>query len=193
MKPKLESPAPEFKGTAVFDGSFKEITLSEFKGKYLLLLFYPMDFTFLCPTELEKFSDRIREFREMNCEIVACSTDSHYNHLAWINTPRKFGGLGDFSFPLLSDKSMKICRDYEVLNEDTGVAYRALFIIDPKQIVKQITVNDDMVPRDVDEALRLVEICKFTDEHGEICPPNWKPSNKSMTSDSTKRGFDSYG
>lgn len=191
MIPKLESLAPDFKGTAVFDGSFKEITLSEFKGKYLVLLFYPMDFTFICPNELVEFSDRAKEFRQLGCEVVACSTDSYFNHLAWTNTVRKIGGLGDFAFPLLADKSMKIARDYCVLDEETGFSLRALFIIDPKQFIKHICISDNYVSRSVDETLRLIEVCQFTEEHGDICPANWKPSNKSMNSDSTKRITDS--
>ncbi|VEN47475.1 unnamed protein product [Callosobruchus maculatus] len=128
--PQLEKPAPIFKGTAVVDGMFKEISLEDYKGKYVVLFFYPLDFTFVCPTEIIAFSDRIEEFNKINCGVVACSTDSEFSHLAWINTNRKEGGLGLMNIPILSDKSMKISRDYGVLNEETGVPYRGLFIID---------------------------------------------------------------
>lgn len=188
--PKLEELAPDFKGTAVFDGSFKEITLSEFKGKYLVLMFYPMDFTFACPIDLIQFSDRAKEFRELGCEVVACSTDSHYNHLAWVNTGRKMGGMSDFAFPLLADKSMKIARDYCVLDEGTGTACGGLFIVDPKQLIKHISISDGSLPRSVDETLRLIEVCRFTEEHGDICAVNWKPSNKSIYLDPTKKWTD---
>ncbi|XP_017462238.1 PREDICTED: peroxiredoxin 1 [Rhagoletis zephyria] len=184
--PKLQKPAPHFKGTAVVNGAFKEIDLNDFKGKYLVLFFYPLDFTFVCPTEIIAFSDRAAEFRNIGCELVACSTDSHFTHLAWINTARKQGGLGDLSIPLLADKSMKIARDYGVLDEDTGIPFRGLFVIDKSQNLRQITINDLPVGRSVDETLRLVQAFQFTDEHGEVCPANWKPGAKTMIADPKK-------
>lgn len=123
--------------------------------------------TFVCPTEIIAFSERIAEFQKINCDIVAASTDSHFSHLAWINTPRKSGGLGGLNIPLLADKSAKIARRYGVYNEETGVPYRGLFIIDDKQNLRQITVNDLPVGRSVDETLRLVQAFQFTDKHGE--------------------------
>jgi len=184
--PKLQKPAPEFKGTAVVHNQFKEISLSDFKGKYVVLFFYPLDFTFVCPTEICAFSDRVTEFHNIGCEVIGCSTDSHYTHLAWINTPRKQGGLGEMNIPLLSDKSMSISRSYEVLDEDTGIPFRGLFIIDRKGILRQMTVNDLPVGRSVDETLRLVQAFQFTDEHGEVCPANWKPGQKTMVADPRK-------
>uniref|UniRef100_A0A6M2DRP4 thioredoxin-dependent peroxiredoxin n=1 Tax=Xenopsylla cheopis TaxID=163159 RepID=A0A6M2DRP4_XENCH len=178
--PDIQKPAPEFAGTAVVNGEFKDIKLSQFKGKYLVLFFYPLDFTFVCPTEIIAFSDRIDEFHRIGCEVVAASCDSHYSHLAWINTARKEGGLGQMNIPLLADKSMKIARDYGVLDEQSGVPFRGLFIIDPKQNVRQVTVNDLPVGRSVDETLRLVQAFQFTDEHGEVCPAGWKPGSKTM-------------
>lgn len=142
--------------------------------------------TFVCPTEIIAFSDRAKEFRALDIEIIGCSTDSHFTHLAWINTSRKDGGLGDLDIPLLADKSMKIARDYGVLNEETGIPFRGLFIIDGKQILRQITVNDLPVGRSVDETLRLVQAFKFTDEHGEVCPANWKPGAKTIVPDTNK-------
>lgn len=137
--------------------------------------------TFVCPTEIVAFSDRIEDFRNIGCEVVGVSTDSHFSHLAWLNTPRKEGGLGGLKYPLLADKSMKIGRDYGVLLEDAGVTLRGLFIIDPKQTLRQITVNDLPVGRSVDETLRLVQAFQFTDEHGEVCPANWNPKTNNAT------------
>jgi len=173
--PKIGRPAPQFKGTAVVNGAFKDISLSDYRGKYVILFFYPLDFTFVCPTEIIAFSDRSDEFRKINCEVIACSADSHFSHLAWVNTSRKEGGLGSMKIPLLSDKSAKICQDYGVYLEDDGIPLRGLFIIDDKQNLRQITINDLPVGRNVDEALRLVQAFQFTDVHGEVCPAGWKP------------------
>ncbi|KAL3868307.1 hypothetical protein ACJMK2_041130 [Sinanodonta woodiana] len=177
---KLTKPAPEWSGTAVVNGEFKDISLADYRGKYLVLFFYPLDFTFVCPTEIIAFSDRVEEFRAINCEVVACSTDSHFSHLAWINTPRKQGGLGSMNIPLLADKTCEISSAYGVLKEDEGVAFRGLFIIDGKGNLRQITVNDMPVGRSVDETLRLVQAFQFTDKHGEVCPANWKPGSDTM-------------
>lgn len=142
--------------------------------------------TFVCPTEIVAFSERVKEFRDIGCEVIAASTDSHFSHLAWINTPRKAGGVGDLNLPLLSDKSMKISRDYGVLDEESGIPFRGLFIIDGKQNLRQITVNDLPVGRSVDETLRLVQAFQYTDEFGEVCPANWKPGSKTMIADTKK-------
>lgn len=139
--------------------------------------------TFVCPTEIIAFSDRSQEFKDIKVQVIAASTDSHFSHLAWVNTPRKQGGLGEMTIPLLADKSMKIARDYGVLDEATGIAFRGLFIIDPKGILRQITINDLPVGRSVDETLRLVQAFQFTDEHGEVCPAGWKPGQKTMKPD----------
>jgi len=181
--PQIGKPAPVFSGTAVVDGQFKEISLSDYAGKYVVLFFYPLDFTFVCPTEIIAFSDRAAEFKKINCEVVACSTDSHFSHLAWINTPRKEGGLGKMSIPVLADKSTRVSRDYGVYREDDGVTFRGLFIIDDKGVLRQITINDLPVGRSVDETLRLVQAFQYTDVHGEVCPANWKPGDKTMVAD----------
>lgn len=138
----VSKPAPYFEGTAVINGTFKEIKLTDFKGKYLVFFFYPLDFTFVCPTEILAFNQRIAEFRSLNTELLACSVDSHFTHLAWVNSPRKEGGLGQLDIPLLSDMTHKISTDYGVLLEDVGHTLRGLFIIDDKQILRQITMND---------------------------------------------------
>lgn len=178
--PALNKPAPEFAGTAVVNGQFKEINLAQYKGKYVVLFFYPMDFTFVCPTEIIAFSDRAEEFRRINTEVIGVSTDSHFTHLAWINTPRKQGGLGEMNIPLLADKSHKISKAYDVLDEETGVPFRGLYIIDANQKLRQVTVNDLPVGRSVDETLRLVQAFQYTDIHGEVCPANWKPGSKTI-------------
>ncbi|KAL2714491.1 peroxiredoxin 1 [Vespula squamosa] len=181
--PAIQKPAPAFRGTAVVNGQFKEISLSDYKGQYVVLFFYPLDFTFVCPTEIIAFSDRSQEFKEIGCQVIAASTDSHFSHLAWVNTPRKQGGLGEMTIPLLADKSTKIARDYGVLDEETGIPFRGLFIIDDKQNLRQITVNDLPVGRSVDETLRLVQAFQYTDKHGEVCPAGWKPGKKTMKPD----------
>ncbi|KAL2769211.1 thioredoxin-dependent peroxide reductase, mitochondrial isoform c precursor [Daubentonia madagascariensis] len=123
--PAVTQHAPYFKGTAVVNGEFKDLSLDDFKGKYLVLFFYPLDFTFVCPTEIVAFSDKANEFRDVNCEVVAVSVDSHFSHLAWINTPRKNGGLGHMNIALLSDLTKQISRDYGVLLEGPGLALRS--------------------------------------------------------------------
>lgn len=181
--PRVQAPAPDFHGTAVVDNSFKEIKLADFKGKYLVLFFYPLDFTFVCPTEIIAFHERINEFKELNTEVVGVSTDSQFSHLAWINTPRKIGGLGALSFPLLADFKKNISRDYGVLVESEGIALRGLFIIDPEGTVRQITINDLPVGRSVDETLRLIKAFQFVEKHGEVCPANWKPDSPTIKPD----------
>ncbi|PRW44307.1 2-cys peroxiredoxin [Chlorella sorokiniana] len=177
MSAKIGQPAPAFSGQAVVDGDFKTVSLSDYKGKYLVLFFYPLDWTFVCPTEIIAFSDRIQEFKALGCEVVGVSVDSVFSHLAWIQTPRAKGGLGGLSYPLLADITKSISKDYEVLieeGENAGVALRGLFIIDPEGNLRQKTVNDLPVGRSVDETLRLIKAFQFVAEHGEVCPANWQ-------------------
>lgn len=163
---RVQKPAPAFKGTAVVDGKFKEISSADYKGKWLVLFFYPLDFTFVCPTEIVAFSDRAHEFKKLGAHVVAASVDSEFSHLAWINTPRKAGGLGEMKIPLLADITKQVSSDYGVLL-DNGIAARGLFIIDPKGIVRQITINDLPVGRNVSEVLRLIQAFQFVEKHGE--------------------------
>ncbi|CAH0407231.1 unnamed protein product [Chilo suppressalis] len=179
-KAMISKPAPEWEATAVINGEIKQLSLSSFKGKYLVFFFYPLDFTFVCPTEILAFSERIEEFKKINTEVVACSVDSHFTHLAWINTPRKEGGLGKIKIPLLSDLTHSIAKDYGVYLEDVGHTLRGLFIIDDKGILRQITMNDLPVGRSVDETLRLVQAFQYTDQHGEVCPAGWKPGQDTI-------------
>lgn len=185
-KAYVTKPAPYFEGTAVDKyGGFKTIKLSDYKDKYLVFFFYPLDFTFVCPTEIIAFSDRVEEFRAIDCEVIACSVDSEFSHLAWTERSRKQGGLGQMNIPLLSDITKQISKDYGVYLEDKGVSLRGLFIIDNKGILRQITVNDLPVGRSVDETLRLVQAFQFTDKHGEVCPAGWKPGADTMKPDPT--------
>lgn len=178
---RVQCRAPNFQGMAVVEGQFKEISLKDFSGKYLVLLFYPLDFTFVCPTEIIAFNDRLEEFRQQGAEVVAVSVDSHFCHLAWVNTPRSKGGLGkETTMPILSDLKKTIATDYGCLTENKDIALRALFIIDTKGIIRQITINDLPVGRSVDETLRLVKAFQFADEHGEVCPANWQPKSKTI-------------
>ncbi|CAF0921930.1 unnamed protein product [Adineta steineri] len=179
-KVQISKPAPTFDGIAVINGEMKEISLSDFKDKYLVLLFYPLDFTFVCPTEIIAFSDRIQEFKSINTEIVAISVDSQFTHLAWINTPREQGGLGKIQIPLLSDLTHQISKDYGVYLQDVGHALRGLFIIDGRGILRQITMNDLPVGRSTDETLRLLQAFQYTDKHGEVCPAGWRPGSDTI-------------
>lgn len=183
---KIGQPAPDFTGKAVVDRQFKDLKLSDYRGKYVVFFFYPLDFTFVCPTEIVAFSDRVEDFRNINCEVIGCSIDSHFTHLAWINMPRKEGGLGEMKIPLVADVTKKISKDYGVLKEDDGIAYRGLFVIDDKGILRQITINDLPVGRSVDETLRLVQAFQFTDKNGEVCPAGWKPGSDTIIPDVEK-------
>nr|CAB3265142.1 peroxiredoxin-like [Phallusia mammillata] len=185
--------APAFKGTAVVNGQFKEIALQNYEGKYVVLFFYPLDFTFVCPTEIIAFSDRAKEFEEIDTALIGASVDSHFSHLAWINTPRKKGGLGGLNFPLLADLTKSMSKDYGVLLEGAGIALRGLFIIDGKGVVRHLSINDLPVGRSVDEVLRLVKAFQFTDKHGEVCPASWTPGSKTIkpSVDGSKEYFES--
>ncbi|XP_072347094.1 peroxiredoxin-2 [Scyliorhinus torazame] len=178
---KIGRPAPDFTAKALMpSGEFQDLTLSSYKGKYVVFFFYPLDFTFVCPTEIIAFSDRAAEFRKINCEVIGASTDSHFSHLAWTKVPRKQGGIGHMEIPLVADMNHSIAKEYDVLKEDEGIAYRGLFVIDDKGILRQITINDLPVGRSVDETLRLVQAFQFTDKHGEVCPAGWKPGQDTI-------------
>lgn len=191
MSVLVTKPAPEFKAQAVMeDGSFKEISLSDYKGKYVLLFFYPLDFTFVCPTEIISFSDRASEFKDLDVQIIGVSVDSHFSHLAWRNTPRDQGGLGNIEYPLVADLSKQIARDYDVLTGDT-VSLRGLFLIDKEGVVKHQVVNDLPLGRSVDEALRMVQALQYFETNGEVCPANWKEGSRTIkpTVDESKEFF----
>jgi alkyl hydroperoxide reductase subunit AhpC len=176
------NPAPYFKAEALVNGQSKSISLDDYKGKWKVLFFYPLDFTFVCPTELVAYSDAADKFKAMNCELIACSVDSYFSHLAWTKQARNEGGLGEVKYPIMSDLDKKIARDYEVLVNDT-VALRGTFIIDDKDVIQQATVNNLSVGRSVDETLRLVEAYQMTAKSGEVCPANWKKGADTMKPD----------
>jgi peroxiredoxin (alkyl hydroperoxide reductase subunit C) len=181
----VQKPAPDFKATAVDGKLFKEISLGDYKGKWLVLFFYPLDFTFVCPTEITAFSDQIEDFKKINAEVLGCSIDSQFTHLAWINTPRKEGGLGDVKYPLLADINKQIAKDYGVLL-DAGIALRGLFLINPKgQVVYNVT-HDLGVGRSVDEVLRVIKAFQQVEKTGEVCPANWSEGGKTMKPDTEK-------
>jgi peroxiredoxin (alkyl hydroperoxide reductase subunit C) len=167
--------APDFKAQAVMpDGSFKEITLADYRGKkYVVLFFYPLDFTFVCPTEIIAFSEAAGQFEALGTQLLGCSVDSHFTHLAWRSTPRNKGGLGEIKYPLVADLNKNIAADYDVLLEG-GVALRGLFLIDKEGVVRHQVVNDLPLGRNVDEVLRMVKALQFVEAHGEVCPANWQ-------------------
>ena len=177
----IQKPAPEFKGTA-WDKEFKEIQLSDYLGKYLVFFFYPLDFTFVCPTEIIDYSNKAKEFRKVGCEVVGCSVDSHFTHRQWDLTPKEDGGLGGLDIPLLSDLDKSISESYGVLL-DAGISLRGTFIIDDKGILRHSTINDLPVGRNIDETLRLVQAFQYTDKHGEVCPSSWTPGATTMEAD----------
>ena len=181
-KPLVQGDAPAFKATAVVNGDFKEISLSDYKGKWVCLFFYPLDFTFVCPTEITAFSDRADDFKKLNCEILGASVDSQFSHLAWINTPRNKGGLGNLNYPLLADLNKEIATKYNVLAEG-GVALRGLFLINPNQKIAYQVVHDLGVGRSVDETLRVLQAFQQVEKTGEVCPANWTKESKTMKPD----------
>lgn len=187
----VQKEAPVFGAQAVMeDGSIKEVKLSDYKGKYVVLFFYPLDFTFVCPTELIALSDRIDEFKGRNANVLGISVDSQFSHIAWRNTPRKRGGIGEVGFPLVSDLDKTISRSYGVLVEKPGIALRGLFIIDREGKLRHITVNDLPLGRNVDEILRVLDAIQFTEKYGEVCPVNWKKGEEGMKPDQS--GLEEY-
>src|SRR5688572_2888731 len=172
--------APDFKAEAYVNGGFEEITLSRFKGKKVVLFFYPLDFTFVCPTEILAFADALDEFKKRDTVVLGASVDSKFTHHAWANTPREDGGIKGVNFPLISDLNKQIARDYGVLIESDGVALRGLFIINRDGILKHSTINHLDLGRNIEEVLRLLDAVDYTEEHGEVCPANWKKGSKAM-------------
>lgn len=191
MVAQVQKPAPTFKKTAVVDGVFEEVSLEQYKGKYVVLAFIPMAFTFVCPTEIIAFSEAVKRFRDIGAEVLFASTDSEYTLLAWTNVARSEGGLGEVNIPLIADTNHSLSRDYGVLIEDQGVALRGLFVIDGNGIVRHITINDLPVGRNVEEALRIVEGFQWVDKNGTVLPCNWTPGSATIkpTVDESKEYF----
>jgi peroxiredoxin 2/4 len=183
METLVGKKAPYFEAEASIGADFKNITMNDYKGKYLCLFFYPLDFTFVCPTELHAFSDKMDEFKKRNCEVVACSIDSKFSHSAWLRTPRAQGGIEGVKYPILADLHKTIARSYGCLFEDAGIAFRGLFLIDKHGVVQHMLVNNLPLGRSVDEALRTLDAIQYHEEHGEVCPANWKKGEKAMKAD----------
>ncbi len=179
MAVRVQKEAPNFTATAVVNEEFKQIHLSDYRGKYVILFFYPLDFTFVCPTEIIAFSDRIKDFHDRNCEVLGVSVDSQFSHLAWIKTPRAEGGLGGMKYPLVADLTKSISADYNVLL-DGGIALRGLFLVDKVGVVRHMVVNDLPLGRSVDESLRMLDALQFFEKHGEVCPADWKPGGATI-------------
>ncbi len=182
--------APGFKADAVFGSEFKTVQLSDYQGKkYVVLFFYPLDFTFVCPTELHAFQEKLAQFKERGCEVLGCSVDSKFSHAAWLNTPKNKGGIQGVTYGLISDLGGRIARDFDVL-ADGGVAYRGLFLIDRDGIVRHQVVNDLPLGRNVDEALRMVDALQHFEKNGEVCPANWSKGKDAMKA--TGEGVSNY-
>ncbi len=186
----VQKKAPDFSADAVVKGGdFKAVKLSDYSGKWVVLFFYPLDFTFVCPTEITAFSDAHSEFQKLGAEVLACSVDSKFSHLAWVQTPRNKGGLGNIEFPILADLSKKISADYGVLL-DAGIALRGLFIIDPKGNVRYEVVHDLGIGRNPAEVLRVLEAIQTVEKTGEVCPAGWAKGADTMKPD--PKGSQSY-
>ncbi len=175
--------APEFALEGVLNGRFATYRLSDYKGKWVVLFFYPLDFTFVCPTEILAFSDRLGEFKKLGAEVFGASVDSKYSHLAWTEKPREEGGIKGLAYPLLEDLGKELAEEYGVLAEDGKVALRGLYIIDPDGVVQHATINNLGVGRSVDETLRVLQAFQLVRENGEVCPADWKPGAQSMKAD----------
>ncbi|MBF0134754.1 MAG: peroxiredoxin [Magnetococcus sp. DMHC-1] len=184
MSVLVTKPAPDFKATAVMpDNSFQEISLSDYKGQYVVLYFYPLDFTFVCPSEIIAFDHRLNEFKQRKVQVLGVSIDSHFVHLAWKNTEVNKGGIGNVQYPLVADISKAITRAYD-LETGPGISLRGSFLIDKAGVVRHQVVNDLPLGRNIDEMLRMVDALQFFEEHGEVCPAGWqkgKPGMKGST------------
>ena len=182
--------APDFKAQAVMpDNTFEDLQLSSFRGKYVLLFFYPLDFTFVCPTELIAFDRKLDEFKKRDTDVIGVSVDSAFSHLAWKNTPVKEGGIGNVQYPIVADLTKQISRDFGILFNDS-IALRGLFLIDKTGVVRHTVINDLPLGRSIDEALRMVDALQFHEKYGEVCPANWKAGEEGMKA--TQEGVAAY-
>lgn len=172
--------APNFKSTAVFKEEFKDISLSDYAGKYVVLFFYPLDFTFVCPTELHAFQKQLSAFEKLGAVVLGCSVDSHFSHKAWLATPKEKGGIQGIEYGLIADLGGKIAKEYDVLS-DEGIAYRGLFLIDQQGIVRHQLVNDLPLGRSVAEAVRVLEALQHVEKHGEVCPADWNKEKAAIS------------
>ena len=177
--PDFNAPAVLGNGTIVDEYHFAAAT----KDKYAVVFFYPLDFTFVCPSELIAFDHRLEEFKKRNVEVIGVSIDSHFTHNAWRNTPVNKGGIGPVGYTLVADMTHNICKAYDVETPDGAVAFRGSFLIDKNGVVRHQVVNDLPLGRNIDEMLRMVDALHFTEEHGEVCPAGWKEGEKGMKAD----------
>ncbi len=184
---------PNITTSAIVDGKNIEdnYSLFDLNGRYIILFFYPLDFTFVCPTELHAFQENLAEFEKRNCQIVGCSVDSKYCHLAWLQTSKNKGGIEGITFPLLSDTTKQLSMSFGVLKEDEGIAYRGLFLIDKNGVIRHYLINDMPFGRSIDEALRILDALIFHENNGQVCPANWNKNKKAMqpTSEGVKDYF----
>ncbi len=182
--------APQFKAKAVQkDKILEDFSLNDFLGKYVIFFFYPLDFTFVCPTELHAFQEKLKNFEEKNAQVVACSVDSWYSHFAWLQTPKNKGGIEGVEYPIVSDLNKQISTDYHVLS-DEGIAFRGLYLIDKQGVIRHQLVNDLPLGRSIEEALRTLDALIFHEQHGEVCPANWSAGDKAM--EPTQEGLTNY-
>jgi len=184
--------APDFEAAAVVNGTeiVENFKLSDYKGKHIVLFFFPLDFTFVCPTELHAFQNQIEDFKSRGVEVIGVSVDSQFSHFAWLNTRVVKGGIEGVKYPLVADINKTISQDYDVLVEGAGVAYRGLFLIDPEFTVRHQVINDLPLGRSIDEAIRMIDALQFFEENGEVCPANWHKGEKSMKAD--QAGLEEY-
>lgn len=176
----VTKPAPDFKAQAVMpDNSFAELRLSDYRGKYVILFFYPLDFTFVCPSEIIAFNKALPQFRSKGAEVIGVSVDSHFTHWAWKNTEPGQGGIGRIDYPLVADITKSVARAYGVLVDD-AVALRGLFLIDKEGVIRHAVINDLPLGRNVDEALRTLDALQFTEKYGDVCPANWRAGDEAM-------------
>lgn len=176
----IGKPAPSFSCKAVIKGEIKDLSLDDFQGQAKVIFFYPLDFSFICPTELHAFQDALEEFEKRKTVLLGISVDSVYAHLAWYEQPKEEGGIAGVSYPLLSDITKSISRAYGALDEEEGVAFRALFVIDKQNIIQSMHINNLSLGRNVNEVLRLVDAVEFVETHGEVCPANWSLGKDGM-------------
>lgn len=183
--------APDFKAKAVVNGQIvSDFSLQHYRGKNVVFFFYPLDFTFVCPTELHAFQEKLEEFEKRHAQVIGCSVDSCYTHLAWLNTPKSKGGIEGIDYPLVADLNKTIARDYDVLIPNEGIAYRGLFLIDREGIVRHQVVNDLPLGRSVNEAIRILDALLYFEKFGEVCPANWQHGQQALTP--SNEGLEDY-
>ncbi len=173
--------APDFTEDAAVGQSVQQLSLSQYKGKkYVILFFYPLDFTFVCPTEIHAFEEALKEFESRDAVVLGCSVDSAHSHMAWLRTPKKEGGIEGVTYPIIADIHKRVSRAYDVLDEDAGITYRASFVIDKQGVVQAQVVHHRPIGRNVEEVLRLLDALQYSEKHGEVCPANWTKDKKAM-------------